>query len=251
MKLVCRALLVLGVACLLAQPILAQEGGGQGRRGGRGGGFGMGGSSLGLLQNESVQKELNLTSDQVSKVKDVAKEIREKHQDDIAGLRDLSGEEQQTKRQELQKTMSAEAKKSLAGTLKPEQEKRLRQIELQQMGTRAFDDPEVQTALKLTDDQKDKLKTISDDARKEMQSLFPRRRGGEGGGGGGGGQARGNREENMKKIQTLRKETMEKALAVLNDQQKKEWSDMTGSPFEIQRGRRGQGGGGGGGGGGR
>jgi hypothetical protein len=235
MRTVYRSLLVLGVVCLLAQALLAQEGGGQGRGRGRGFGGGMGGGPLGLLQNESVQKELNLTSDQVSKVKDVAKEIGDKHQEEFAALRDLSREERQEKGRALRKTIHEEAKKSLAGVLKPEQEKRLHQIELQQMHARAFSDPDVQAALKLSDDQKDKLKTINDDAQKEMESMFPGRRGGAGGGGG---QQGGNREENRKKMQTLQKETMDKSLAVLNDQQKKEWSDMLGTPFEVQRPQR-------------
>jgi Spy/CpxP family protein refolding chaperone len=256
MRSVCQTFLALGVACLLVQPLLAQEGGGQGRGRGRGGfGGGMMGPTA-LLQMPTVQKELNLTEDQITKVKDVGKQIQDKHKDDQAAIRELPREERGEKQQNLMKTESDEATKALGDVLKPEQMKRYKQIQLQMQvqmrGPQAFEDPDVASALKLTDDQKDKIKTLAEDYNKEMAELRPSRRGGQGGGGGGGGgggAAGGNRE----KIATLRKETMDKVQAVLTDDQKKQWTDMTGSPFEMPRfgGRRGQGGGGGGGGGGR
>ena len=55
--------------------------------------------------------------------------------------------------------------------------------------------------------------------RQEMQSIFS-----------GGGDP----QENRKKMQTLQKETMEKVSAVLTDDQKKTWKEMTGEPFEVK-----------------
>jgi hypothetical protein len=39
----------------------------------------------------------------------------------------------------------------------------------------------------------------------------------------------------MKRVAALRKETMETATAVLTDDQKKAWKDLTGEPFEVKR----------------
>jgi hypothetical protein len=117
--------------------------------------------------------------------------------------------------------MAKETAKGLAGILKPEQEKRYKQISLQAQGARAFQDPEVQKQLKLTDDQKASLKTIMEDAAKEQQEL---RQGAQGG----------NRQEAGQKMAALRKETMEKAQNVLTDAQKTTWKDVIGKPFAIK-----------------
>ena len=84
------------------------------------------------------------------------------------GFQDLSQEQRATKMKEAQ----AELAKSLDGILKPEQVKRFRQIELQVGGMMAFGQPRVQEALKLTDEQKEKINDIQKDLQKEMQEMF-------------------------------------------------------------------------------
>jgi len=224
MRRVCLSVLGLALVGILAQPALGQ---GQGRGQGRGGrGAGMGGIA-GLLNNESVQKELKLDSEQVDKIKAAIAKVRQQHEEDFTKLRDLDQEEQRTKRQELTKTVSEELLKSAGGILTPDQVKRLKQIDLQQAGTRAFTRADVEKGLNLTADQKEKIKAISEDAAKEMNELRQA----------GGGQ--GNRE----KMTELRNQTNGKIQAVLTDDQKKTWKEMTGEPFQIQRGGRGSGGG--------
>ncbi len=46
--------------------------------------------------------------------------------------------------------------------------------------------------------------------------------------------AQGNFREAGEKAGALRKETMEKVMALLTDEQKKAWKDMTGEPFEVR-----------------
>jgi len=108
----------------------------------------------------------------------------------------------------------------LASVLKPEQSRRLKQISIQQRGSQAFNEEDVQTTLKLTDDQKDKIKTLNEDAGKEMREIFQN--------------AQGNFREAGEKAGAVRKETMEKVLALLTDEQKKSWKEMTGEPFEVR-----------------
>jgi hypothetical protein len=45
--------------------------------------------------------------------------------------------------------------------------------------------------------------------------------------------SQGDREAAMKKMTELRKETMEKGLAVLSDEQKKAWNEAIGAPFTL------------------
>src|SRR5262249_49190353 len=210
-----KIVLSLTLAALLALPALAQQ-----PRQQRGGG---GGNTFAtLLANEGVQKELKIEKDQADKVKDAITKVTDKHKDERAKLRDLGQDERRTKTAELNKVETTEILAAMDEVLKPEQVKRLKQIELQQAGSRAFSRAEVQSALKLTDEQKEKIKTINETVAKEMADLRA------------GGNAQGNRE----KIATLRKESDEKVQAVLTDAQKKAMKDLSGEPFAVQQQRR-------------
>ena len=190
------------------------------------GGMGFGGGLGFLAMNPSAQKEIKVTDDQKDKLKDAMTKVREDHKDDFAKFRDLSQEE----KQKLMKTFSDESDKALGKVLDDKQMNRLRQIGLQQQGAAAFGNPEVQKKLKLTDDQKEKIKTINEDFDKERGEIFQSMQGG------------GDREEAMKKFATLRTETLDKVKTLLTDDQKKTWESMTGAPFEVKfEGRRGGG----------
>jgi flagellar biosynthesis/type III secretory pathway chaperone len=220
---VCRIVLTLSLVLLLSSPVLAQQRQ-RGQRGqGQRGGFGGGGLGIAaLLQNEGVQKELKLDEPQIGKIKEVVQKIQEKNQGTLAKLQDLPQEERRGKAQELNRAISNETLTALGDTLKPEQIKRLKQIELQAGGAQAFARAEVQQALNLTSDQKEKIKTINDGATAQMRDLFQ------------GGNAQGAQE----KLAALRKETLGKVQSVLTADQVKTWKDLTGDPFEVQFQRR-------------
>jgi len=195
---------------VMASPALAQR---QRRGGGGAGGPGM--SSSMLLGQKSVQEDLKLSEDQVKKLQEFQTSQREK----FRGLRDLSEDERRQKFQELSK----EGQKVVDETLQPEQKKRLKQIGLQlqlRMGAQAFSSPEVASALKITDDQKDKLKTIQEEAQKAGREIRE--------------SAGDNREEARKKGAELRKQTEEKVMNVLTDDQKAKLKELTGEPFKGQ-----------------
>lgn len=224
MRALCKVLVSVGLAGLLVGSGISQQ------RGGffQGGFGGMGGPGQ-LLRNTGVQKELKLSEEQIQKIGEVTKEIQTKHQDDFAKVRELPQEERGPKMREVMTAISEETQKALKEVLKPEQSKRLRQIELQNsMAVTVLTQPDVDKTLKLTDEQKEKIKTIAEDAQQEIRGLF---------------QPGGDPQEGFKKIAALRKETMERAVSVLNADQKKAWKDMTGEPFEVKMerpfGRRG------------
>ena len=221
-----RVAIVFGLALALAVPAAAQQRQrGQGQRGQGRGGFGVGG----LINNEGVQKELKLDGDQLEKAKAAVQKVQEKHQDEFAKLQDLSREEQGAKRAALQQTVSAESFKELDSILKPDQIKRLKQIQLQQSGINAFTDPEVEKGLKLNNAQKEKIKTIAADAAAQRGELR------QGGGGG-------DFQEMIKKMAAMQKENMERVMSVLDADQKQAWKELVGQPFEFQfqPGRRGR-----------
>jgi Spy/CpxP family protein refolding chaperone len=198
------------MVALLAAPAMAQ---GQGR------GFGMGGGAM-LLANKSVQQEIKATDEQVSKLNALAEDLRGKQREAFQGFQDLSQEERRTKMQEFQRTMQAEIDKGLKDLLKPEQTKRFNQISTQQGGVNAFMTPRVADALKLTDDQKGKVRDIAQEMQGQMREIFQ--------------EAQNDREAAMKKMAELRKSSTEKAVAVLTADQRTTWKDLTGEPFEVK-----------------
>jgi Spy/CpxP family protein refolding chaperone len=226
MRSLCKVALTLALVVLIVSPALAQRQQ-RGQRGQRGqGGFfqgrgGFGGGAAALLQNEGVQKELKMDQAQIEKAQKITQDVRAKFRDDFTKLQDVPQEQRFQKMQELNQKISDETMKALKDVLKDEQVKRLNQIQLQQRGIDAFTDSEVQTALKLTGEQKDKIKTITDDFRRDQREIFQGARGG-------------NFQEAQQKTAALRKETLEKVTSLLNADQKKAWKDLTGEPFEVR-----------------
>lgn len=172
-----------------------------------------------LILNESVQKELKMTADQVDKVKAALEKVAANHKDDFAKLKDLPKEDAFKEGRKVFQAVNEEGKKVVAKILDEKQMKRFRQIELQNAGPRAFSLPEVQKDLKLTDDQKTKIREIGEDAAQKRRDLF---------------QGGNFNEETRTKMTEINKQTMEKTLGVLTDEQKASWKKMIGKSFRIE-----------------
>lgn len=208
---------VIGLAAGLGSTAKAQ---GFGR-----GGMGMMGGGLNLLSDKAVQKELKLTDEQIEKAEKANTEMREKRQEKMQELQGLEGAERQEKMQAMMKEFAADSKKVTDSLLKPEQQKRFDQLVLQRQGTMAFNSPEIQSKLKMTDEQKNKLKDLQTESQEKMRELF---------------QPGGDQAEMRTKMQAFQKEMTEKTMALLTEDQKKTWKEMTGEPFTFSppQGRR-------------
>lgn len=206
-------------ACLLLPTLaLAQPPGGGGGRGGRGGP----GGPFNYLAEESVQVELKLSDE----VKAKARELLGKQRAAFDELRDLSQEERRDKMQSL----TAEIRAGFERLLDAAQLKRLKQISYQVRGATSFRDPEVASALKLTDDQVSKLEEIENEMREQMREIFQ--------------DAGGDREAAREEIEELRKESTAEAEGVLTEAQLATWKELQGPPFTGEiRERMGFGGG--------
>src|SRR5262245_5156518 len=203
-------LLVAGQA--LAQPQPAQPPGGFGGFGGFGGGFGGAGMSAMLATNRQLQDELKMDEEQLGKLRDALAKMREEMGDFFAKVREASPEE----RTDIIKKMGESTTKAIHSVLKPEQIKRLNQIENQQAGIGMFNKADVQKTLKLSDDQKSSIEGINENLQKDLREL------------------RGFDPQNQRKRKGLQKEAMEKVEGLLNDDQKTALKDLTGAPFEMQ-----------------
>jgi hypothetical protein len=173
-----------------------------------------------LIQQPEVQKELNLGKEQIQKIDQFVRGVREKQQQELQELRNLPPSERRRKQADLAGKVTQEIQRRLTEVLKPKQARRLEQIRRQQQGLRAFEDPEVEKALHLTGEQKNRLKTINADAAREARMLF---RSG----------TPSSFQETMTKIETIGHQAVAKAVALLTDEQKKIWQELTGKPFEL------------------
>jgi Spy/CpxP family protein refolding chaperone len=205
--------LAVGLAALLAQSATAQGPGGRGFFGG----MGM------LVQQKAVQDDLKLDDEQVKKAKDAVDKVREDHKDDVAKLRDQGTSMEE--RAEIMKKITTDTEKALKDVLKPEQIKRLNQIQLQVRGVDALNEEEVQKELKLAPEQKDEIKTISDDLRKQRGEVFRSL----------GGFDPDKMAEARKKMEAMNTEAMEKINKVLKDDQKKAFDGMKGAKFDTSK----------------
>lgn len=191
----------LAVAAWAAAPASAQPGG-------------FFGGPLSLLAQKSVQDELKLTDDQVKKGAELEEKLRFKRED----FQNLNEEERRKKFAERTEA----AQKGLGEILKPDQLKRLNQISLQQQGVRAIAQERIASDLKLSDEQKQKVKGVMDEYNTASRALFKG----------------GFNEENRKKAEELRKSTDEKLTGLLSAEQKETWNKLTGEPFKGEIVRR-------------
>jgi hypothetical protein len=186
------------------------------------GGFGTGPTSL--VNSKTVLADIKATDEQAAKLREWAKEFPAKQ---FAAMKDIQGAPQKKAA-----AMTAEAWKGIGEVLKPDQVKRLKQIELQAAGVTAFSRPEVVEALKFTDDQKAKIREAGGTVFRTMVALREEF--------GATGFAPLNLEpakklEHDKKLAAINKEMRDAVETALTDEQKKKWKEMTGDPIDVTK----------------
>jgi len=217
-------------AALLAVTLDAQgqpPPGGRGLGMGRGMGPGSGAMLLPLLNNEKVQKELELVDDQKTKLNELANEQRTAMRELFSSMQDLSPEERQTKMQEAMKENQDKLQKKLADILLPNQLARLKEIQLQAEGPMALANPDVTKALNVTSDQQDKIKAALADAQTKVREamsgvrdLSPEER-------------RAKMTEMRDQMQKMRNDLNAKLLEILTQDQRDQFTKMQGAKLDI------------------
>jgi RNA polymerase sigma factor (sigma-70 family) len=170
-----------------------------------------------VLSVGCVAKELKLTDKQIDDIRKLDRELSDLLED--------KGDVE--RRREYTKAMH----KSLPQILTPSQVKRFQQVGLQMLGTQAefpsvgaMGYPEIQRTLKLSDQQKDNIRLLNKDARKAWHEEViamggidvPRA---------------------LALATKIHKATLEKALPLLNKDQRPAWDRMVGQPFTFTRDR--------------
>ena len=182
------------------------------------GGFGGFGGPLGALQRPAVQADLKLTDEQKGKLDEVRQQIIQDGQGIFQGLQNATPEERAKKLAEFTQLQYTK----LGTVLKPEQIKRLREVVLQIDGlVGSIMQPAVGEKLKITDEQRQKVGPILQGYQQARREIFQSIQNG------------GSREEAQKKTAELTKSTDEKIIALLTDDQKKTWKEMSGEPLKL------------------
>jgi hypothetical protein len=215
-----RKTVLLGVAMLTIGTVAfaqAQDQGG--RRGGGRRGMGAmmraGGPmmTLRLLENEKVQKDLELVPEQKEKLDALQKDLRDNMRKNMEAMRDLSEEERAKKMDQQTEELQAKLKEILL----PKQQDRIKEIRIQVAGGAAVLDPELQKELNITDEQKEKLKTTQEEWGKKLRESM----------------SSGDRSDFPKKMQEARKDLDEQLMKILTDEQKEKLEKMKGEKIDI------------------
>lgn len=180
----------------------------------------LGGGSF-LVFRDKVQEELKLSDKQkeklLAKVPDYAQQTK-KVFDKIA---DLKPEEREKELQSHRRKSHEKLAALLKETLKTEQLKRLRQLELQQQGSFALGRPEIVKELKLTVEQRKRFMGVVREMQMKIEPLMKAAQSG------------GDPQEIRPKVIRIRKDHEAKIEAILSDAQKKQWEKMLGKSFDL------------------
>jgi hypothetical protein len=203
--------------------------GGRGPGGGRGGpgGGGMGGRPprwrmpLVLLGSAGLHEELGLGDEQKRQVKDALARLGERLKGSGQALQGLEGAVRREKLQALIRDTAEAARQAVFPLLRPEQQRRVQEIQLQMQGLQAFADPAVQAALHLRPEQISQLQSLAEALRQEAQGQP--------------GEGKGNPQQMRARMAEQRKVALEKAVALMSDEQKSMWRQLIGAPYQSHR----------------
>jgi hypothetical protein len=166
-------------------------------------------SLLTLLGETSVQSDLKTTPAQNKQIAYATAKM----QADMKSTFGLPLAKAGQKRAELQKSSDD----SIAKTLTAAQKKRVKEITLQLQASLAFGDDDVAKALKLSDEQRQKIMAVNDGIGKQLSALF-----------------QGKRlppQEHQKKVAEIKTSVLAEAMKILTSEQSSQWQTMIGSPF--------------------
>ncbi len=203
---------------------------GGGAGGGQGGGGGGGGGGrgrrprglVGILGEEAVVAELNLTPEQKEQVEKLA----DAPPMDFRAIQEAPPEQ----RAMMLETARTNSEAAVKAFLDEAQFTRVWQIDLQRTGLAAVARKDVSTQLNLTDEQNAKLAEITAEADAARSAAM--------------------QERNFSAMGEIREQTEQKIQELLTDDQKDQWKELLGPPGPEPPARGGAGGGGGGFGGG-
>lgn len=173
-------------------------------------------SQWSLLKQRAVLDDLRLDESQRAAVREFLARIEKEW---LELFRDFSRRTPAERRRQILKQARAYEAEAHA-IMTPTQLSRLRQIELQLKGARAFRDPEIAAALELTAQQRDQIQAL------EEASLFGWMKAA---------RSQGNRKAPGQDAGPQERPANNPVLTLLTEEQSRKWQEMTGEPFRGLR----------------
>jgi hypothetical protein len=172
-----------------------------------------------LLKDRKVAKEIKLTGAQEMAARQALFQPLGKFTQELNKLQGLDVDQFQAKSREARYVYNEEEREIVGKALKPAQFKRIKQIQVQGAGLDAFLQPAVQKELKLTTEQKEKVKGMATDFLRASADI----------------EKDADQVAGKKKLSALREQTMQRLVELLTDEQEKTWKEMTGEPFQPDK----------------
>ena len=183
-----------------------------------------------LIQTEIVQNDLKLDEQQIKQVMKWATDFLAKYREKLAVLLKLPSDERREKIVSLLAESRKIAYEELGKILKPEKLERLRQIERRASGVKVLLDEETAGPLKMTDDQRSKVKETVKKIDEELQSAFSESKGSK---------EKFSSKENFEKLWRQRLDLEATGLMrikeLLTSEQQKAWEKQVGEPIDLAK----------------
>ena len=172
-----------------------------------------------LFQYADVRRSLNLTDEQINSLNTANDQFHQRLQDQTVRLKSLSETDRAVELQKQPTSQQDDFYRSANGVLTPEQMRRYRQLEYQIQGTGALLSPDVRKRLNLADGQILMLQDLHDQTPRNLRSA---------------GQNRGETgSDAAARYNKYRQESNNRISAILNEDQRRAWREMTGEPFTF------------------
>jgi hypothetical protein len=177
-----------------------------------------------LLFNPKVQEELKITPEQLARLKKIPNDVEAAHKEESDKL-SKEVDVLANRENDLNLRMYAEVRKSAPDFLKPEQLQRFKQLEVRLLGLSAFENPEVRKSLELSDKQVAEIKSLKEKAYKEANEFSEKQ---QMQAGADSAKQRAAYQKVQEQQSALGKETMDKMLSQLTENQRNAWKALLG-----------------------
>jgi F0F1-type ATP synthase membrane subunit b/b' len=178
-----------------------------------------GGSAAPLFQDAGVRKTLNISEQQLNQLTQANDRLLKDYRARVGQLSNLDARDRPAALQKLWGGFQSDFSAAAGKILDQNQLGRYRQLDLQRQGLAAFNDPQLQQQLGLTEAQRQQLQTLTATRQQQMNALRE--------------MAQTNRAEATRRFEALQQEIGKQLNTILNVTQQKNWTEMTGQPHEF------------------
>jgi len=165
---------------------------------------------------DDVGRSLNLTQNQTTRLNEMTTGLQNRYQEDFQKFDTLP----QDRRTQLLQRYNADWMKSAGDIFNEQEMNRYRQLNYQYQGFDAFNDPDLQKRLNLTDEQRKQLNDARQWNQQQWQDI--QRRGAD------------DRDAGTRLYRDYWKERGQRLNKILTEEQRRTWGQITGNPFTFQ-----------------